>query len=191
MKTNNILAIGRIDGSLTLWHPDERVPRIDHPHSASIACIAWKPTITQRTARNPGGGYSPLSDDLLVGDEMGNVYLYAVHWGLYNAVTKQEATMYQLRKITVHSQQICGLAWRRDGEQFVTGGNDNTAYLFELNKVEGPYNQQGFRAIIEEPLTSDGAKHTWNHGAAVKAIAFCPWQETLVATGMNPSCLTL
>ncbi|KAI5786896.1 WD40-repeat-containing domain protein [Pyronema domesticum] len=153
MKTNNILAIGRIDGSLTLWHPDERVPRIDHPHSASIACIAWKPTITQRTARNPGGGYSPLSDDLL------------------------------LRKITVHSQQICGLAWRRDGEQFVTGGNDNTAYLFELNKVEGPYNQQGFRAIIEEPLTSDGAKHTWNHGAAVKAIAFCPWQETLVATG--------
>ncbi|KAI5818275.1 WD40-repeat-containing domain protein [Pyronema omphalodes] len=153
MKTNNILAIGRIDGSLTLWHPEERVPRIDHPHSASIACIAWKPTVSQRVARNPGGGYSPLSDDLL------------------------------LRKITVHSQQICGLAWRRDGEQFVTGGNDNTAYLFELNKVEGPYNQQGFRTIIDEPLTADGAKYTWNHGAAVKAIAFCPWQETLVATG--------
>lgn len=27
------------------------------------------------------------------------------------------------------------------------------------------------------------AKHRWVHGAAVKAIAFCPWREGLVATG--------
>ena len=26
-------------------------------------------------------------------------------------------------------------------------------------------------------------KHRWPHGAAVKAIAFCPWREGLVATG--------
>lgn len=27
------------------------------------------------------------------------------------------------------------------------------------------------------------ARHRWNHGAAVKAIAFCPWRSGLVATG--------
>lgn len=30
-------------------------------------------------------------------------------------------------------------------------------------------------------------KHCWRHGAAVKAIAFCPWQETLIATGGGSS----
>jgi meiosis-specific APC/C activator protein AMA1 len=35
------------------------------------------------------------------------------------------------------------------------------------------------------------AKHKWTHGAAVKAIAFCPWQEGLVATGggSNDKCI--
>lgn len=34
-------------------------------------------------------------------------------------------------------------------------------------------------------------KHQWVHGAAVKAIAFCPWQDSLVATGggSNDKCI--
>lgn len=36
-----------------------------------------------------------------------------------------------------------------------------------------------------EPHTVDNrqAKHRWEHTAAVKAIAFCPWRDGLVATG--------
>lgn len=39
--------------------------------------------------------------------------------------------------------------------------------------------------ISGEPRTIDDrqAKHRWEHTAAVKAIAFCPWREGLVATG--------
>ncbi|EMT73099.1 Meiosis-specific APC/C activator protein AMA1 [Fusarium odoratissimum] len=35
------------------------------------------------------------------------------------------------------------------------------------------------------------AKHHWNHDAAVKAIAFCPWRRELVATGggSNDKCI--
>ncbi|KAI1471848.1 WD40-repeat-containing domain protein [Daldinia caldariorum] len=34
-------------------------------------------------------------------------------------------------------------------------------------------------------------KHRWQHGAAVKAIAFCPWRQGLVATGggSNDKCI--
>jgi WD40 repeat protein len=34
-------------------------------------------------------------------------------------------------------------------------------------------------------------RHRWNHGAAVKAIAFCPWRRELVATGggSNDKCI--
>ena len=32
-------------------------------------------------------------------------------------------------------------------------------------------------------LTATSAKHRWRHGAAVKAIAFCPWRTGLLATG--------
>jgi len=32
-------------------------------------------------------------------------------------------------------------------------------------------------------LRRDSPRHTWAHGAAVKAIAFCPWRDGLIATG--------
>jgi meiosis-specific APC/C activator protein AMA1 len=42
-----------------------------------------------------------------------------------------------LARIKVHTQQICGLAWSPDGEQFVSGGNDNLCCLFSVDKVTG------------------------------------------------------
>jgi meiosis-specific APC/C activator protein AMA1 len=127
-----------------------------------------------------------FSEDLLVGDEIGNIYFYAVNWGLYNMVTRQDATITLLRRIVVHTQQICGLAWSHDGEQFATGGNDNTAFLFETVNIEGSRNAAGVREANEHPVVEGGEKHRWQHGAAVKAIAFCPWQKTLLATGTFP-----
>lgn len=37
--------------------------------------------------------------------------------------------------------------------------------------------------IFVHRLRSGSEKHRWKHNAAVKAIAFCPWQDGLVATG--------
>jgi meiosis-specific APC/C activator protein AMA1 len=40
-------------------------------------------------------------------------------------------------------------------------------------------------------LPTGSARHTWHHRAAVKAIAFCPWRDGLVATGggSNDKCI--
>lgn len=183
LGANNILAIGRIDGSLSLWTPSEQTPRIDQSHSAGIACIAWKPCITEKMFDPKPNLYAPrYSEELLVGDEMGNVYYYSVEWNrvdMHPGITRT-ANIRLLRKITVHVQQICGLAWSFDGEQFATGGNDNVAHLFDTKTV------LSLRGSTNETLLEGGERYRWPHGAAVKAMAFCPWQKSLLATGNPP-----
>lgn len=191
---NNILAIGRINGSLSLWTPTERRPRLNQLHSSSIACLSWKPRVSPRQRKYnvpvvlaPGVGFT---EDLLVGDEVGSMYLYKVEWGRWDhdlQLAPPRATMTLIRCIIVHSQQICGLAWSPDGSQFVTGGNDNVAYLFTTTEIEGARNQHGYLEPNSQVTIYGGDKYRWQHSAAVKAIAFCPWQKSLLATGTHPT----
>ncbi|KAG0131072.1 WD40-repeat-containing domain protein [Tuber indicum] len=155
----NILAIGRIDGSLSLWNPAEPTPRLERTHDTGIACFAWKPIVSYR----PDLGLQP-SSGFSSGDG-------------------------RSQPIVVHSQQICGLAWSGDGEQFATGGNDNVACLFSTADVTR--NRSGGMRNHEAAPLEGGEKHRWAHGAAVKAIAFCPWQRSLLATGggSNDRCI--
>lgn len=194
---NNILAIGRIDGSLSLWNPIELTPRIERPHNAGVACLAWKPVLSHRPLAffqpyGTGDRSRPSSaiietEELLVGDEFGNVYYYSIQWNGKRELLGQRAsnaTITLLKRIVVHSQQICGLAWSGDGEQFATGGNDNAACLFDTSEV---VNRRRDSSGDGENMIEGGEKYKWLHGAAVKAIAFCPWQKSLIATGMFTS----
>lgn len=191
----NILAIGRIDGRLSLWNPTEPSPRVELYHSAGVACLAWRPVVGRNPLRLDGvRGAVPLNgppgEELLVGDEIGTVFYYRAEWEA-SARTVQAApgaSLSLMRRIIVHTQQICGLAWSCDGEQFVTGGNDNVAFLFALEDVVGV----GELAHVEpRAIDHDVAKYRWQHGAAVKAIAFCPWQNSLVATGKQNAAISL
>lgn len=84
---------------------------------------------------NPG----PLveNEDLLVGDEHGNVFYYAVEWPLSWETFRHNwrGSVQCLAYITAHTQQICGLSWSPGGNLFATGGNDNLCYLFETEKI--------------------------------------------------------
>ncbi|KNC80500.1 hypothetical protein SARC_07142 [Sphaeroforma arctica JP610] len=65
-----------------------------------------------------------------------------------------------------HAQEVCGLAWSPDGTQLASGGNDNILNIWDINaSTETPQYQ----------LT--------DHQAAVKALAWCPWQSKLLASG--------
>lgn len=62
-----------------------------------------------------------------------------------------------------HTQEICGLRWSPDGSKLASGANDNLVNVWSAT---------GRR------------EHTLNqHQAAVKALAWCPWQSNLLATG--------
>eukprot|EP00299_Pterocystis_sp_00344_P003114 c1354_g1_i1.p1 GENE.c1354_g1_i1~~c1354_g1_i1.p1 ORF type:complete len:420 (+),score=90.63 c1354_g1_i1:450-1709(+) len=70
-----------------------------------------------------------------------------------------------------HTQEICGLKWSEDGTQLASGGNDNLVQIWSL-------------ASATTANVNASPMFTFNqHQAAVKALAWCPWQQNLLATG--------
>ncbi|KAI0803690.1 WD40-repeat-containing domain protein [Xylaria sp. FL0064] len=227
----SILAYGRSNGCLSLMSLfDSLLPRFEAQQPAPVACLCWRPSVTMRRSLNTRNcGSMVPTEELLVGDEMGDIYYYSVDWS---------GAMTLMVRIKVHSQQICGLAWSPTGNEFATGGNDNLCCLFQADKIleperegvdtsvadlaatlastsiAGPSNSVSSSSsspssVAKYPcggeesdyytmprnlvryLPAGSEKHRWRHAAAVKAIAFCPWREGLIATGggSNDKCI--
>lgn len=69
-----------------------------------------------------------------------------------------------------HHQEVCGLKWSGSGNQLASGGNDNLVHIWDSS------------------MTSSNSPTQWlhrleDHRAAVKALAWCPFQGNLLATG--------
>jgi cell division cycle protein 20 (cofactor of APC complex) len=72
---------------------------------------------------------------------------------------------HKVAELVSHTGEVCGLEWRADGAQLATGANDNLVSIWDARSLAAP-------------------KFTkTNHRAAVKAVAWCPWQSNLLATG--------
>lgn len=208
-----ILAVGRADGSISLWSPFDSEPRFDVTQPKPVSCASWRPTVVQRSSLRDRAMTVP-TEELIIGDEVGHIYFYSVEWPseTQSALFGWHGAMTLLARLTVHSQQICGLTWSPDGELFASGGNDNNCNLFETKKVlhlrpsgddtaagldvrRGPNGESIYTVSNRNNsvlhLTQSAAKHTWMLNAAVKAIAFCPWQRGLIAIGggSNDRCI--
>ncbi|KAI4926585.1 hypothetical protein J4E85_006879 [Alternaria conjuncta] len=209
-----ILAVGRADGRILLWSPLDAEPRFDATQPKPVSCVSWRPTVVQRPSLRDRA-MTVSTEELLIGDEVGHIYFYSVEWPseTHSELFGWTGAMTLLARLSIHSQQICGLAWSSDGELFASGGNDNNCNLFETKKVlrsnpasentaaildvrEGPRGESIYtvtnrsnNAVLH--LAQSAAKHTWTLNAAVKAMAFCPWQRGLLAVGggSNDRCI--
>ncbi|KAM3415867.1 hypothetical protein BST61_g9370 [Cercospora zeina] len=208
---SSILAIGRADGRVTLWSPQDHDPRFDSEQPAPVACVCFRPNAVRRASvKEPG--MTVLTEELLVGDETGNVYYYSVEWPTPEKrdLFGWHGSMTIIARLSCHSQQVCGLAWSNEGEYFATGGNDNHLYLFETKKLfpRNGANQNptsdltvlNGSSAVGDPLAGQGEVlaitagrqiHLFSLNAAVKAISFAPWQPSLVAAGggSNDRCI--
>lgn len=209
-----ILAVGRADGRISLWSSFDTDPRFDATQPKPVSCVSWRPTTVQRPSlRDPAIVVS--TEELIIGDEVGHIYFYSVEWPseTQSAVFGWHGAMTLLVRLTTHTQQICGLAWSTEGDMFASGGNDNNCHLFEtktvLNHINFPHehaptalevrqgpNGESIYTVTNRPgsvlhLPQTIAKHTWTLNAAVKAMAFCPWQRGLLAIsgGSNDRCI--
>eukprot|EP01114_Cavostelium_apophysatum_P012917 TRINITY_DN3014_c0_g1_i1.p1 TRINITY_DN3014_c0_g1~~TRINITY_DN3014_c0_g1_i1.p1 ORF type:complete len:475 (+),score=93.23 TRINITY_DN3014_c0_g1_i1:130-1554(+) len=63
-----------------------------------------------------------------------------------------------------HDQEVCGLQWNSDGTALASGGNDNLLCVWDV-------------------ANSNPKLRLCDHVAAVKAVAWCPWQKDLLASG--------
>ncbi|PON71073.1 Guanine nucleotide-binding protein, beta subunit [Parasponia andersonii] len=74
-----------------------------------------------------------------------------------NVVSRSEA----------HTEEICGLKWSEGGKMLASGGNENHIYMWESSK-----------------MSSSNFLHRFTgHRAAVKALAWCPHQSEVLASG--------
>ena len=244
---HSILATGRTNGKVGLWSLFETMERFYLQLSRPVSSLAFKPVPTRINLETPG--IAPvLTEELLVADELGNVYYYCIEWtdSASPGVGYGDANL--IAKIDAHTQHVCGIAWSPDGDFFATGGNDNACHLFSVQdilntpsspRISGtlplsmaglapsfipnatshytlgsllrlsepslpPLPATGAGGLLTPPpspqrrrrphptlvpgripvtISAAGARHRWVHAAAVKALAFCPWQRALLATG--------
>ncbi|XP_065847172.1 cell division cycle 20.2, cofactor of APC complex-like [Euphorbia lathyris] len=66
-----------------------------------------------------------------------------------------------------HHQEVCGLKWSASGQQLASGGNDNLVHIWD-------------RSVAS---STQWLHRLEDHTAAVKALAWCPFQGNLLATG--------
>ncbi|CAM9774195.1 unnamed protein product, partial [Chrysoparadoxa australica] len=79
-------------------------------------------------------------------------------------------------KYTGHDQEVCGLAWSPDGLTLASGGNENLLCLWDINMTgQRWHNDNG-----SEHRPRSQMRH---HRAAVKALAWCPMNRHLLASG--------
>lgn len=64
-----------------------------------------------------------------------------------------------------HFGEICGLSWNANGWTLASGGNDNLVNVWDVRALKDPI------LTIQE------------HKAAVRALGWCPWKSSLLATG--------
>lgn len=92
-----------------------------------------------------------------------------------------------------HQQEVCGLEWSPDGNTLASGGNDNMLCLWDAAMSGAGRQSASGRLSLG---SSDRVRRTGlvagvhqprnifrDHQAAVKAIAWCPFQRNVLASG--------
>ncbi|XP_049851363.1 anaphase-promoting complex subunit cdc20-like [Schistocerca gregaria] len=81
---------------------------------------------------------------------------------IFNHDIRQER--HHISSFQNHTHEVCGLKWSPEKLHLVSGGNDNILNVWSLGSAHPIYTFT-------------------QHQAAVKAIAWCPWQRNLLASG--------
>ncbi|KAJ2852813.1 WD repeat-containing protein slp1 [Coemansia erecta] len=71
---------------------------------------------------------------------------------------------HKVTEMVAHVNEVCGLTWRSDGALLASGGNDNLVNIWDARSSVPKFTKT-------------------QHTAAVRALAWSPWQLNLLASG--------
>ncbi|KAI1317252.1 ubiquitin-protein transferase activating protein [Mortierella claussenii] len=130
------LAVGTFDGDTQIWDIETKTKvRSMTGHVSRVGVLAWDKHILSSGCRD------------------GSIWNHDVR-----------VQNHKVAELKNHTNEVCGLAWRADGQQLASGGNDNLVNVWDARSLTPKYTKS-------------------NHTAAVKALAWCPWQNNLLASG--------
>jgi cell division cycle protein 20 (cofactor of APC complex) len=78
-------------------------------------------------------------------------------------------------KLEHHAEEVCGLAWSPDGTTLASGSNDNSLCFWDHAMMPSPSSASSHVASLRS--TNE------EHRAAVRALAWCPWERHVLASG--------
>ncbi|KAJ3043637.1 ubiquitin-protein transferase activating protein [Rhizophlyctis rosea] len=118
-------------------------------------------------------GWSP-QNLLALGTRDGSIKIYRIKGSsILPIMTCKRASSSEWRKdplgLIGHSQRVVAVEFSPDGRTLATGGNDNLVCLWDVNG--GGCGEGRPKKVLRE------------HGSAVRAMAWCPWESNVLATG--------
>ncbi|RLV89327.1 Meiosis-specific APC/C activator protein AMA1 [Spathaspora sp. JA1] len=101
----------------------------------------------------------PDSLNFIAGDDYGDVYFFKI-------IERDVIDLVLEKQFKCHQQHICGLALISTNDELAVGANDNCCTIWDIQDIYNPV-----------------LKFVLPHNAAIKALSYCPWTQSLLATG--------
>lgn len=159
------VSVGCDDGAVEIW---------------DLELNARLRTLTLATSRV--GAHAWLLHILTAGARDGRIFHHDVRIAQPLVATWDQA----------HTAEVCGLSYQPEGFQLCSGSNDNTVAVWDIRNLN-----TSTSSVLSTGTTSGGSSansllfRKSNHRAAVKAMAWCPFQRLLLATGGGTSDKTI
>lgn len=152
---NGYLAVGTSSAEVQIWDVERgRQLRTMRGHAARVGSLDWNGHILASGSRDA----TIFTHDVRVRD-------------------------HHIATLAGHSQEVCQVKWSPDGSMLASGGNDNLVCLWDGASCMGSSTAATAAALEGGVRTVAPVRTLTAHQAAVKAIAWCPWQKGLLATG--------
>ncbi|CAM9642202.1 unnamed protein product, partial [Ectocarpus fasciculatus] len=154
----DFLGVGTNHSAVQLWDASKlRQVRTMSGHSARVGTLAWKRHVLSSGSRD-------------------------------SSIIQHDVRMpnHKMATFTGHEQEVCGLKWSPDGNTLASGGNENFLCLWDASMSGrggaggggGSGSGGGRSSLVHRPRRT-----LVQHQAAVKALAWCPTQRHLLASG--------
>jgi cell division cycle protein 20 (cofactor of APC complex) len=159
------IAVGTNLSTVQIWDVETstKISELDG-HTARVSALSWNgPNVLSSGGRDS----TIINHDLRQGSHVSNSYVG-------------------------HQQEVCGLAWSFDGMTLASGGNDNMLCFWDAAMSGGGRNSVGGRLSLGTssvaPVSLLAGAHAprsvlRDHCAAVKALAWCPFNRNVLASG--------
>ena len=156
MNNGICLGVGLPNGNIELWDviKSSRIREMN-AHSDRISCLSWN------SYNISSGSKDKRIKNFDVRSPEGETWI-----------------------INQHKQEICSLKYSPELDLLSSGGNDNVAYIWDVRKLNNKLlNISNLNEINNNDSKIKPYVVNNYHMAAVKAMAWCPWQRHILATG--------